>query len=109
MSLLQIDDIQGIILHGYGKLASACFVVLRLTAPNDTKTWLQALDVRNALSRPEDTERCINIAFTRAGLNKLGVPATTMQLFSREFYEGMSATAHRQRLLGDVGDSSPER
>jgi deferrochelatase/peroxidase EfeB len=108
MSLLHIDDIQGIILHGYGKLASACFVVLRVTAPNETKTWLQALEVRNALSRPEDTERCLNIAFTRTGLNKLGVPETTLQSFSREFYEGMSATAHRQRILGDIGESSPE-
>lgn len=108
MSLLQIDDIQGIILHGYGKLAGACFVLLRISNANQTKTWLQALDIRNATSRPGETERCMNIAFTRAGLEALGVTETIRQSFSGEFCEGMSVTEHRQRILGDVGDSSPQ-
>jgi Dyp-type peroxidase family len=109
MSLLQIEDIQGIILYGYGKLASACFVLLRISDPQRTKAWLKTLDIRNGESRPEEPERCVNIAFTHAGLKKLGPPATMMQLFSGEFSEGMSATERRQRNLGDVGESNPER
>jgi Dyp-type peroxidase family len=109
MSTLQVEDIQGIILHGYGRLRSACFLLLCISKPAAAKAWLNALDVRNAQLKPDHPDRCINIAFTRAGLEKLGLPEESMQQFAGEFSEGMAATEHRQRILGDVDDSSPER
>lgn len=109
MSTLQVTDIQGIILHGYGRLRSACFLLLCITKPAAAKAWLQTLDVRNAQAKPDHTDRCVNIAFTRAGLEKLGLSAELMHQLAGEFSEGMAATEHRQRILGDVDDSSPER
>jgi Dyp-type peroxidase family len=109
MSTLQVDDIQGIILHGYGRLQSACFLLLRVTKPAAAKAWLARLDVRNAQFKPDKGDRCLNIAFTRAGLEQLGLAEQAIAQFAGEFIEGMAATAHRQRILGDSGDSSPQR
>jgi Dyp-type peroxidase family len=109
MSTLQVEDIQGIILHGYGRLRSACFLLLCITKPAAAQAWLKTLDVRNAQVKPDQTDRCINIAFTRAGLEKLGLAEKLTQQFAGEFCEGMTATEHRQRILGDIDDSGPER
>lgn len=108
MSLLQLDDIQGIILHGYGKLERASFLLLGITDPGATKRWLNALHIRNGESGPDQTDTCINIAFTHGGLERLGLSDEFMKMFAGEFYEGMSATDHRQRILGDSGKSSPD-
>ena len=106
---LQIDDIQGIVLFGYGRLRSASYLLLRITQPAAAKAWLATLDVRNANFDPAQTDRCINIAFTPAGLAQLGLPAALIGGFAGEFTQGMTGTEHRQRILGDVGDSSPGR
>ncbi len=109
MSLLQVDDIQGIVLYGYGRLQHAAFLLLAIGNPPAARTWLRTLGVRNAQFDPAITDRCTNIAFTRAGLERLGLPADVMSGFSTEFTEGMTGTEHRRRTLGDVGESSPER
>ena len=48
----------------------------------------------------------INLAFSYAGLRALGVPETSLTGFPAEFRDGM---ASRAQLLGDIGDSAPER
>ena len=45
---LQVDDIQGILLYGYGRLRHACFLLLGITEAAAAKAWLSTLDVRNA-------------------------------------------------------------
>ena len=40
MPALQVDDIQGIVLFGYGRLRSACYLLLRITEPAAAKAWL---------------------------------------------------------------------
>ena len=47
----------------------------------------------------------LNIAFTFAGLQALGVPTASLESFPDEFREG---AALRSELLGDRGDSSCE-
>ena len=109
MQALQIEDIQGIVLFGYGRLRSASYLLLRITQPAAAKAWLGTLDVRNAKFDPATTDRIINIAFTAPGLARLGLPSTLLEGFAGEFVQGMSGSEHRQRILGDVGDSSPDR
>ena len=46
-----------------------------------------------------------NIAFTFAGLTKLGVDSQTLATFPQDFCDGMAA---RATILGDRGDSAPE-
>ena len=107
MPPLQLGDIQGILLHGYGRLQSASFLLLGIREPAAAKTWLTKLPVRHAQSKPDRGETCINIAFTRAGLERLGLQVEIVEQFPGEFREGMAGTPHRQRILGDDGDSSP--
>jgi Dyp-type peroxidase family len=109
MPPLQVDDIQGIVAYGYGRLQSACFLLLGIADPARARAWLKTLDVRSATTKPDRTDRCANIAFTRAGLETLGAGADLIAGFAGEFQQGMAATDHRRRILGDTGDSHPDR
>jgi hypothetical protein len=109
MPVLQIEDIQGIILFGYGRLRSACYLLLRITEPAAAGAWLDTLDLLSAQFDPARTDRAINVAFTRAGLSRLGVADPVIGGLAGEFVEGMAGTVHRQRILGDVDRSSPDR
>jgi Dyp-type peroxidase family len=109
MSKLQLEEIQGIILRGYGELSSACFLMLDIQDTLLAKNWLKTLKLRNSEYRPQASESCINIAFTPSGLKKLGVSEELLGMFAGEFNEGMAGTGHRRRILGDHGDSSPDR
>jgi len=109
MQVLQVKEIQGIILRGYGALDSACFLLLAVQDSILAKRWLKGLPLRDSETRPEVTDRCINIAFTPAGLTRLGLRDDWLGSFAGEFVEGMAGTEHRRRILGDHGESSPER
>lgn len=106
---LYVDDIQGILLHGYGHLKHAAFLLLGITEPGAARAWLSTLDVRNADFTRDEVDQSVNIAFTAPGLTRLGLDEAVLGEFSTEFREGVAGTAHRQRILGDSGDSSPER
>lgn len=107
MPTLQLEDIQGIVLHGYGRLQRACFLILGITDTAAAKAWLGRVPIRNAQAKPDRDERCLNIAFTRAGLEHLGLARDLVDQFAGEFREGMAGTDHRQRILGDDGESRP--
>lgn len=112
MDTLDLKNIQGIIVYGYGKLAAACFVLLQITDAGAAKNWLGKVadNITNAQTNPSemDQETCLNIAFTNAGLKALGLDEQALAMFSNEFQQGMTATDHRRRLLGDLGESAPE-
>jgi Dyp-type peroxidase family len=112
METLNLRDVQGIIVYGYGKLAAACFILLQVTDADAAKPWLGRLANRitNAEANPSQVvqETCLNIAFTRDGLEALGLDRQTLETFANEFQEGITGTEHRQRILGDQGESAPE-
>ncbi|MHC9296709.1 Dyp-type peroxidase [Mycobacterium sp. LTG2003] len=105
---LQLDDIQGIILHGYGALDNAAFLLLGIDDVAAAKRWIGRLPLRDSTVRPEPTDTCTNIAFTPAGLVRLGLPAEHVGMLAGEFREGMTGTDHRRRILGDYDGSSPD-
>jgi Dyp-type peroxidase family len=105
---LQVDDIQGIVLYGYGRLKHACFLLLGIADPSSANTWLSSLEVRNAHFDPDSVDRCLNVAFTAAGLTRLGLGDGALGELALEFREGMAGTVHRQRILGDTGESAPD-
>lgn len=112
MEKLDLNDIQGLIVYGYGKLAAARYLLLQITDPTAAKPWLGNLANQitpadrnpSAIGQPT----CLNLALTDHGFAALGLPAETLALFSHEFQEGMTLTDHRQRILGDRGDSAPD-
>src|SRR5947209_3138207 len=103
---LDLQDIQGLIIRGYGKLRAACYILLEISTPQLAKIWLNALagTVTTGQGRPE--EKALNVAFTYAGIKKLDLDPAILAMFSNEFINGM-AVPHRSLLLGDVEDSSP--
>ena len=104
---LELNDIQGLLVRGYGKLRAARYVLLEIVAPRLAAAWLAATSSEVADGRQRPEERALNLAFTPAGLAKLGLPEQTLGGFSLQFVGGMT-TEHRRRLLGDVDDSAPE-
>jgi len=85
MSLLEISDIQGIILFNYGRLRSACYLLLQITQPAAARAWLGTLPLLSAQFDNKTADRAVNIAFTPAGLSRLGVSESQMADFAGEF------------------------
>ena len=103
---LDLQDIQGLIIRGYSNLRAACYILLEISDPQLAKIWLnaQAGTITAGQARPE--EKAFNVAFTYAGIKKLGLEPAILAMFSNEFINGM-AVPHRSLLLGDVEESSP--
>lgn len=106
--ILEVDDIQGIIVRGYANLNAACFVLLRIGDASKAKPWLAEIagKVQDGTTNPANT--CLNIAFTFEGLRTLGLDSQALALFSNEFQEGMNGE-YRSRILGDQGESAPDK
>jgi len=105
---LELDDIQGIIVRGYGTHRWASFLLLKLSEAAAARKWLGdlAATIMNGVQRPQGP--CANIAFTRKGLEALGLDENAVSTFGLEFRDGMTTTEHRRRILGDVGANAPE-
>ena len=110
------DDVQGLVLQGYGRLRAATYLLVRFGGGRamagdadgpGARAWLAGPlpEVTRGAGRPAGT--AVNVALTAEGLGRLGLPAVTTAGFSPEFLEGMTS-AHRSRLLGDAGAAAPE-
>src|SRR5947209_9314110 len=94
---LNFEDVQGIIMRGYGNLTAACYVLLEISNPDAARAWLNSLagTITTGQAPPEDN--ACNIAFTCSGLKKLGLEPSVLAMFSNEFTDGM-VTPHRSRI-----------
>jgi Dyp-type peroxidase family len=104
---LDHDDIQGLIARAYPNLTAAGYLLLRIDNARPAAAWLgqHVAEVTPAPAHPSNI--ALNIAFTPSGLQKLGLGDDVLFQFSNEFRTGM-VTPHRQRTLGDLGDSAPD-
>ncbi|MDB4949291.1 MAG: cytochrome [Gemmatimonadetes bacterium] len=110
---VEVEDVQGLVARSFNALRHADYVPVYL--PDDAaggRAWVgeMADAVTSGAKRGAVVVKeghALNLAFTGAGLEKLGMDAGALETFPREFTEGMT-TAHRQRTLGDDGDSAPE-
>lgn len=96
------EDLQGVLPWGHSDLQHAKFVLLHLTKDSDATAFLRTVleDITHAGMRPK--VEATNLAFTHSGLSQCGLPAETLNGFSREFKEGMNLE-YRRFLLGDYG------
>lgn len=103
---LDLEDVQGLVVRGFGNLTAACYVLLTVENPADARAWLseRAGAITTSTSRPND--RALNIAVSASGLRRLGLPESILATFSVEFADGL-VESHRSRILGDVGPSAP--
>ncbi len=105
---LDLHDIQGLVARGYGDLKAAVFLLLGIGSSDAARAWVRDTvpAVTHGDTRP--AERAVNLAFTSSGLERLGLTAETLAMFSNEFVTGMT-TPHRTRILGDLDDNAPSR
>jgi len=108
MEALEKHDIQGLVLKGYGRMVQTRYALLRVDDPVRAKAWLAAVAPEISDGNHSAQQTCLNIAFTHPGLKALGMRHDNLRKFAREFREGLT-DVHRQRLLGDAGEDSPDR
>ena len=113
-TVLDLHDIQGNIVFGYGRWGYPLSRYLLFKFNNGLKarefvstlvplvTSSAPLASQNSGTRPPATT---NLAFTYAGLRELGLPDDSMRSFPEDFRMGMKA---RKAILGDNGPSAPE-
>jgi len=103
---LELGDVQGLFARGYGDLKSAAFLLLKVEDAAAARHWLGETSETITSAEDRRPERARNVAFTGSGLERIGLPADVLAMFSDEFTAGMT-TPHRARILGDVGDNAP--
>ena len=101
-------DVQGLVRFGYGKMKAASYVLLRVKNPAAARSWLRNAPVTSAVAKDPPPSTAMQVAFTAAGLDALGVAPSVLAGFSAEFLAGMTETS-RSRRLGDVGCNAPSR
>ena len=91
---VDLDDIQGNITPGFGTRRQA-FLLLRFAEPAEARGWLAEVAPRVAPARQAGAKdgALVNVAFSWAGLERLGAPA--LDHFPEEFRAGMAARAGR--------------
>ncbi len=117
MSALQFDDIQGIILRGYGSfvhvrhfivavadVGRARALIGNLSRPIPAATNPEKLAITTAAPWHVKPDYTLNLAFTYEGLSSLGVPSTLLAGFAPEFASGAIGNAN---AIFDVDASAP--
>ncbi len=61
---LDLQDIQGLIIRGYGNLRAACYILLEISGPRPAKIWLNALTNAITTGQARQEEKALNVAFT---------------------------------------------
>ena len=102
---VELADIQGNVLRGY-TYPTAAYIFLRIDDVAKGKALLERMLPRITTGEPWESQPdvAIQVAFTYAGLERLGVPPEILATFPEPFREGMAA---RAEYLGDRGPSAP--
>lgn len=111
---VEVEDVQGLIVRSYAPLKHAAYVPVTFGSSDGAaaRAWVRE-QIPGLTSAERRTDavlaqgQAVNLAFTRGGLELLGLTADSLASFSREFQEGM-ATEHRKRVLGDTDEADPE-
>ncbi len=104
---LELDDIQSGALQERPSPYVGRYLLLRIDdrpAGRELVRRLHAVVGAGREAHPVRDARA-TVAFTYAGLKRLGVPQTSLDSFAPEFQQGMAA---RAADLGDVGESAPQ-
>ena len=106
---IDFADVQGLVRFGHGRLSEASFFLLEVADAAAARRWLQDAPVTSALATDPPPDTALQVAFTRQGLDALGVSPDIVQGFAEEFIAGMASDEGRSRRLGDVGANDPSR
>jgi deferrochelatase/peroxidase EfeB len=102
-------DIQAIVDRGFGSLAGATYLLIRVREKTAARAWLRTLPVTSlADARAKRLDSVVQLAFTASGLDALGFDPVEVGGFAPEFLEGMAGNERKSCQLGDQGINSPE-
>jgi Dyp-type peroxidase family len=107
--VLELDDIQSGALRPRPSPFVATYIVVRIDDSKAGRELVRRLSTVVASAAHPDSpgrDTWVSVALTYQGLRALGVPQSSLESFSPQFQQGMAA---RAKLLGDVGESSPDR
>lgn len=106
---LDLTDIQGMIVRGYGKLLETAYFLLEVNNAEKTKKWMSGiLPLIDSADVASHSEKTLHLAFTPFGLKALGMDEKNVASFPVPFREGV-ATDDRSRILGDYGENDPNK
>jgi deferrochelatase/peroxidase EfeB len=106
---VDFEQVQGLVRFGYASLTEACFLLVTIHDAAAARAWLRTAPLSNAVFCTSAPKTALQVAFTREGLEKLGLPQEVLEGFSAEFLAGISGSEGKSRLLGDIGANHPER
>src|SRR6266853_283054 len=101
-------DVQGLVRFGYAKMKEASYVHLRVKDVAAARAWLRNAPIASAVVMTPAPSTAMQVAFTAAGLEAVGVPPLVLARFSQEFRTVMTEE-NRSRRLGDVGSNAPSQ
>jgi Dyp-type peroxidase family len=105
---LELDDIQSGVLRPRPTPFAATYIILRIDdcdAGRDLMRRFSTVVTSAANSETSTRDTWVSVALSFQGLKTLRIPQASLDSFSPQFQQGMAA---RAKLLGDVGDNSPE-
>jgi deferrochelatase/peroxidase EfeB len=108
LNTVDYNDVQGLVRFGFGGMTECCFYLVKVRDVRAASAWLASAPVTSAIEQSPPPSRALQIAFTREGLEALGVPDGVIERFSSEFVSGMTGDPSRSRRLGDNGANSPD-
>ena len=105
MARLDLRDLQGLVVRGYGSLPAACFVLLRVVDGDLARGQLARLlpAITDATRRP-DRDRALQVAFTYDGLSKLGLPPELLAAVSSRITNEVKGI---NRVVYDISSRPP--
>jgi deferrochelatase/peroxidase EfeB len=106
-SSIDYGDVQGLVRFGYARMTEACYFLVKVRNASAGRTWLANAPIASAVKLDQPPKTALQIAFTREGLEALGVPQKVVAGFSAEFISGMTGGENRSQRLGDFGANSP--
>ncbi len=101
-------DVQGIVRFGYKRMTEGSYALVRVKHVEAARAWLRLAPIANAIALDPPPSTAIQVAFTAAGLEALGISGSVLAEFSPEFLAGMTED-NRSRRLGDVGSNAPSQ
>ena len=105
---LELDEIQAGALYERPSPYVGTYLLLCIRDREDGRALVRRLHriVNHAGAVGSADETSLTVAFTFNGLKALGVPQASLDSFAPEFRQGMAA---RAEILGDIGESGPDR
>ena len=110
MTKAEVDfgDVQGLVRFGFGRLTQASYGLLRIREAGAARAWLRSAPITTAATMQPPPSTALQVAFTAAGLEALGVAPAVLAAFAPDFLSGMTEPS-RLRRLGDTGANAPSR